>query len=87
MKIVDKKKAGAILGRVGIAEEILELAKIIVEVGSYKNAIKIAGRISVLVEACKFDEYWEEKMMNGVYTQQEIFKNLIWRSQNENRTS
>ncbi len=84
MKIADKKKAGAILGRAGIAEEILELAKVIVEDGGYKNAIKVAGRISMLAEACKFDEYWEEKMLGGVYVQQDRFENLIRRKQFEN---
>ena len=69
MKLAEKKKAGEILGRGGIANKIIELADSISN-GTYKNAIIRAGKISVLVEACKFDEYWAEKALIGKYFQE-----------------
>lgn len=66
LKIAEKRKYGEILGRAGISEKIIELAKDIVKQDSYKNAIEKAGQIKVLVEAASFDCYWDEKAFKGI---------------------
>lgn len=52
-------------GRQGIAERILEIAKEIVEVGSYKRAVVGAGQMQHLAELCEADSYWDEKASYG----------------------
>ena len=64
MKIKDKREAGKILGRDGISERIIAIAKEISE-GSYKQAVIGGGQISQLIDACSFDEYWNEKANIG----------------------
>ena len=76
MKRADKRKAGEILGRAKLSEMIITLATSIAE-GSYKNAIEKAGAISVLVECCSYDDYWDEKAGIGKYKQQNTLIDLI----------
>jgi hypothetical protein len=76
MKISEKRKAGEILERGGIAQRIIELSKDIAE-GTYKNAIEKAGQISVLVEATTYDSYWDEKATVGKYKEECILLTLI----------
>ena len=75
MKLADKRKAGAILGRDGISERIKNLAESIVN-GSPKNAIEKAGRIHELVNAAKYDEYWHEKAECGMIKERNHFESL-----------
>lgn len=55
------KKIGAKLGRKEIAERALTIAKQILRVNSYKNAIAGIGRFQALAQCCNFDHYWCEK--------------------------
>lgn len=60
------KKYGAKLGRQGIAERIIEIAKEIVDgKGAYITTIRNAGKIRALAIACGADGYWEEKQFLG----------------------
>ena len=63
------KRYGAALGRERIALKIISICKAVAEQEDYKSAIKAAGRIRALTECCKFDSYWEEKMLDGFYTE------------------
>ena len=76
MNISDKRKAGEALGRDGLSERIIALAKDIAE-GSYKNAIEKAGHISVLVEAASYDTYWHEKAKAGRLKESDVLVGLI----------
>ena len=76
MKIKDKRIAGEILGRDGISDRILLIAKNIVENGGRKNAIMQAGRMKLLAEASTYDEYWHEKSSIGEYREEHIFEGL-----------
>lgn len=54
------------LGRDGVAERIIEIAKDIVKgEGAYQSTIRNAGMIRALVTGCGFDCYWEEKAELG----------------------
>ena len=70
MKIKEIKKVGEILGREELAKRALEIAKEIIEDGSYKRAIKGAGQLKVIAAACQYDEYWSEKVSNGIYSEE-----------------
>lgn len=59
-------------GRAGLSKRILEIAKEIVEVDSYKRAIIGAGQIRVLAEIAEADSYWHEKMCFGIETENRI---------------
>jgi hypothetical protein len=76
MKIHDKRKAGEILGRSGIAERILNIMRNGAQ-RSYKDAIHAAGQISVLVQSCSYDMYWDEKARGGINYEQQRFECLI----------
>lgn len=54
------------LGRRGVAERIIEIAKNIVEgKGAYITTLKNAGRIRALCIGAKWDHYWDEKQFLG----------------------
>lgn len=54
------------LGRKGVAERIIELAKQIIEgEGAYQETLKLAGEIRMLTVGCKWDTYWDEKQAIG----------------------
>lgn len=65
MNIKEIRGVGELLGRAGLAERALEIAKEIVADGSYKRAIKGAGQLKVIAGACGFDEYWSGKVAAG----------------------
>ena len=75
MKISEKRKAGEVLGRGGISQRIQTLAKM-AHAGRYKDAIEIAGQISVLVQASTFDEYWTEKANKGKHLEEARLQDL-----------
>lgn len=75
MKISDKRKAGEILDRGGIASRVIALAENISQ-GTYKNAIEKAGQISALIECATYDEYWNEKRSSGVLLENCILTDL-----------
>lgn len=56
-------------GREGLAKRVLEIAKQIVESGSYKRAIAGAGQMRALAEICDADSYWSEKCLFGYSTE------------------
>jgi len=62
------RKYGAQLGRKGIAERIIELAKEIeVGDGAYQSTLRNAGKIRALCVAAKYDTYWDEKQGIGYH--------------------
>lgn len=63
------KKYGKLLGREKIALRIIELCKEVAEAENYKEAVKTAGKLRALAMACKFDDYWEEKMNDGYFNE------------------
>ena len=71
MRIKDKRKVGEILGRAGLAEKVIKLVDLFIKDKTYINAIKLAGQLSVIADACTFDKYWYEKMSYG--RQNEIY--------------
>lgn len=56
---------GARLGRAGLAERVIELVEDFQKAPTYIKAITLAGRLSAIVVACKFDDYWNEKAQEG----------------------
>lgn len=66
------KAGGEVLGRAGISERILVLSEQLQAEPTYKNAVRIAGRMSALADACRFDCYWREKSEDGF--QDEAFR-------------
>lgn len=76
MNISQKRNAGEILERGGLAQRIITIANEIVK-GTYKEAIENAGRIAVLVDAATYDSYWEEKVNKGKLSEQGILEELI----------
>jgi len=61
------KKAGEKLGREGLAKRTLAIAEKIIKDGSYKGAIKGAGQMKAICQACNFDVYWQEKASIGFF--------------------
>jgi len=75
LKMKDKRDAGAILERGGISQRIISIAQEIAE-GSYKDAIKNAGRIAALVDAATYDGYWDAKAKEGKLQEEFILEDL-----------
>lgn len=65
MKIAELRKHGASLGREELAKRALAIANEMVADGSYKRAIKGAGQLKVIADACSYDDYWDEKASMG----------------------
>jgi hypothetical protein len=59
------KFQGKRLGRAGLAERVIELVEEFQKAPTYIKAITLAGRLSAIVVACKFDDYWTEKAQDG----------------------
>ena len=76
MKISEKRKAGAILERGGIAQRIITIANDIAN-GNYKNAMEKGARIAELIDAATYDSYWSEKANKGKLDEQFEFELLI----------
>lgn len=56
------------LGRLKVAERIIEIAKRIAEErdeDTYQGTLKLAGMIRALCVGCKYDTYWDEKQFLG----------------------
>ena len=66
------KKYGKKLGRALIAEMVIGICKDVHLGGGYKAAIIALGELRALSEACKYDQYWEEKMLEGFNKMLEI---------------
>ena len=77
MKIKRKREYGAIVGRKGLAKRALEIAQEIVDDGSYKRAIRGAGQLKVIADACTFDEYWHEKASEGQHEEEIRVEQII----------
>jgi len=77
VKIKDIRKAGDKLGRAGLAKRALEIAREMVADGSYKRAIKGAGQLKVIAQACTFDDYWQEKSDSGEYSEHGKMKSVL----------
>lgn len=77
MKIAKLREAGDILGREGLALRALQIAKEIVEDGSYKRAIQGAGQLEVLAKACTFDDYWDQKRYIGIHKEEFYMEQVI----------
>lgn len=76
MKIKDKRKAGEILNRSGLALRIINIATEISQ-GTFKDAMTGAGRIAELVDCAKFDEYWSGKVNMGKLAEREVLLALL----------
>ena len=76
MKIKDKRKAGEILERKGIAERIIQIANEISN-GGHAEAMQSAGRIAELVDSASFDEYWSQKSLLGRQLERDVLLGLI----------
>ena len=61
MRIAELRNHGAKLGREELAKRALDIATEMVTDGSYKRAIKGAGQLKVIADACSYDDYWDEK--------------------------
>lgn len=59
------KAIGAKLGRDGISERALSIARSLVNNPSYFNAVYCIGRFAVLASCCNYDCYWTEKREMG----------------------
>jgi hypothetical protein len=61
------KAAGDDLGRAGLSQRVIDL---IAEFdGSYKGAMKLAGRLKAIAGAAKFDGYWTEQVDDGFHAE------------------
>lgn len=68
MKIKDLRVYGNKVGREGLA--IAAEDAITDYDGSYKSAMELCGKLSVLAKAATFDDYWHEQVDRGVYRQE-----------------
>lgn len=60
------------LGRKGVAERIIEIAKEIVKgEGAYQSTLRNAGKIRALAMGAQVDSYWGEKQHGG-------FVDMVW---------
>lgn len=62
-------------GRAGLSERVIQLIKEFNEVGSYKGAIELAGRLRAIALAANADYYWGEKATAGFYLETEWLEN------------
>ncbi len=63
------REAGGRLGRAGLAKRALEIAKEMINDGSYKEAIRGAGKLKVIAQACGYDGYWDDMTKCGEMTE------------------
>jgi hypothetical protein len=65
IKIEELRKVGSKLGRLGMSD----LAKEFIDEcdGSPKAVMKLCGQLSIVSKMATCDEYWNEKVLNGVY--------------------
>ena len=82
MKISELRKAGSILYRDGMAE--MALHEIEQFDGSYKGAMELCGKLSVIAKMATCDDYWQEQVLRGVQ-KQEIEAENVLNSQTKNK--
>jgi len=75
IKIAKAREAGEILGREGLSKRVIQLVDEFD--GSYKGAMKLAGQLSVIANACTFDEYWDEKCSDGRVKESRHFLSIL----------
>lgn len=68
MKIAKLREAGSILYRDGLAE--MATHEVSQFDGSYKGAMELCGKLSVIAKMATFDEYWEEQVSRGIRKQE-----------------
>ena len=71
MNIGDLRKYGKKLGRKELAERALVIAHEIIAADNYKDAVKGAGQLKVIADACSYDDYWGEKTRMGINLEEE----------------
>lgn len=79
------RKYGKQLGREELAKKVLKIAQEIIDDGSYKGAIRGAGKMRAITDCCKFDDYWTEKFelgWNEVLTEAQNFDREQWSKSN-----
>jgi len=68
MKIADLRKVGCAINRKGMSEmAINEINKFD---GSYKGAMELCGKLSVIAKMATCDDYWSEQVHRGVKRQE-----------------
>lgn len=77
MNIKQKREAGEVLGRAGIADEIIKICERVAEEKSRKGAVTAAGEIMVLAQSCGYDCYWSEKRDIGVGNRENDFEYML----------
>lgn len=61
------KREGQRLGRAGLSQRVIAL---VAEFdGSYKGAMKLAGRMRVIAAAASQDDYWREQVGKGEWAE------------------
>lgn len=68
MKIAKLREAGSILYRDGLAE--MAMHEVSQFDGSYKGAMELCGKLSVIAKMATFDGYWEEQVNRGILKQE-----------------
>jgi hypothetical protein len=59
------KGAGKKLGRDGLSERAIEIMDEFKKAPTYREAMKVVGRMKALAQAAKFDAYWDEQVQKG----------------------
>ena len=77
MKIARKREAGEVLGRKGLAEDVIRLCETVASEQSYKKAMEAAGEIKVLCEAATYDGYWGEQVSRGESKREETIEYML----------
>lgn len=67
---------GERLGRAGLSRRIISLVAEFQKNPTYIGAVILAGRLSAIATACKFDEYWREKSEDGFIKEMHILHDL-----------
>jgi hypothetical protein len=75
MRIAELRKAGDILYRDGMAE--MAMKEISNFDGSYKGAMELCGKLSVIAKMATCDDYWSEQVNRGQYKQEFEAKRVI----------
>ena len=66
------------MGRAGMAQRVINLCYEITSTDtSYKEAMILAGKISVIVQAAGCDDCWSEKVNIGINSECAHFETLI----------
>lgn len=74
-KIKDARVAGQLIGRAGLSQRVIQAVNDFD--GSYKGAMQLAGRLSVIADMSTFDSYWEEKTYKGIMEELENMKHVL----------